>query len=327
MLVVVLNIALIAAVGWLATHRDRVSDQLAVWNFTPSTVIAEYATRSTMTEEGRFLFYASRPLIATGGTFDNVCAAHQEGVGILGCYLPVDRSIHLFDVTDDRLDGLEEVVASHETLHAVWDRMSDAERATLAPLLEAEVTKRPDDATLATTLAFYAKSEPGERLNELHSILGTEYTELSPALEKHYAQYFVNRKAVAALHEKSNAVFVAQAQQVTDLVAQIKTLASGIDADYASYNSGYDQLGADVKAFNAKAQSGAFGSPGDFDSARDALTARQGRLDALYRSIESRHGQYNDLVAQLNALNAKGDQLNQSINIAPRDPNGVAPKS
>ena len=322
-LVVLLNVALIAAIGWLATHRDRVSDQFAVWNFTPNAAIAQYAAQSTMTDEGRFLFYASRPAIATGTTFDDACAAHQEGVGILGCYLPGDRSIHLFDVTDPRLDGLEDVVASHEMLHAAWDRMSDSERAILGPLLEAEVAKLADDTTLRDTMAFYATSEPGERINELHSILGTEYADLSPALEAHYAEYFSNRKAVAALHEQSNAVFVAQAKQVSDLLAQIKALATGIDADYASYNSGYDQLGTDVAAFNASAQSGSFSSQRDFNGERNALIARQANLDALYASINARHGQYTDLVAQLKALNAQGDQLNQSINIAPRDSTGV----
>lgn len=324
-LAILLNIALVAAIVWLGTHRDRVSDQFAVWNFTPNAAITEYASRSTMTDEGRFLFYASTPVIATGPAFDAACAAHQEGVGILGCYLPGDRSIHLFDVTDSRLDGLEEVVASHEMLHAAWDRMSQSDRDALAPLLEAEVAKRADDTTLTDTLAFYATAEPGERLNELHSILGTEYADLSPALEAHYALYFSDRRAVVTLHDTSNAVFVAQAKQVDDLVTQINALTAGIDTDYAAYNAGYDQLGADVADFNARAQSGQFSSQSEFQAERDTLVARQDDLDALYGSIADRKSQYNDLVAQLDSLNAEGAELNKSINIEPRDSTGVAP--
>jgi hypothetical protein len=323
-LAILLNVALVATIVWLGTHRDRVSDQFAVWNFTPNAAIAEYAARSTMTDEGRFLFYASKPVVASGKTFDDACAAHQEGVGILGCYLPGDRSIHLFDVTDPRLDGLEEVVAAHEMLHAAWDRMSQAERDALAPLLEAEVAKRADDTTLADTLAFYATSEPGERLNELHSILGTEYADLSPALEAHYGLYFSDRKAIAALHETSNAVFVEQAKQVSDLVAQINALIDGIDTDYAAYNSGYDQLGLDVDDFNARAQSGKFSSQSEFEAERNVLIGRQADLDNLYASIADRKAQYTDLVTQLDALNAEGAELNQSINIEPRDSTGVA---
>lgn len=323
-LAVLLNVALIAAIGWVATNRDRVSDQFAVWRYTPSAAVAEYADRATMTGEGRFLFYASRPSVSTGTAFDGACASHQEGVGILGCYLPADRSIHLFDVTDPQLDGLEEVVAAHELLHAAWDRMPDSERDALAPLLEAEVTKRADDADLADKLAFYASSEPGERLNELHSILGTEYADLSPALEAHYALYFTDRSAIAALHATSNAVFVEQAKRVNDLVAQINDLAAGIDSDYAAYNSGYDQLGADIQDFNSRAQAGQFASQAEFDAERDGLVARQADLDALYASIDARNTQYDTLVTELDALNAKTDELNKAVNISPRDSTGVA---
>jgi hypothetical protein len=324
-LAVLLNVALIAAILWLGTHRDRVSDQFAVWNFAPTAPISEYAKRSTMTEEGRFLFYASRPSVASGTAFDAACATHQEGVGILGCYLPADRSIHLFDVTDKRLDGLEDVVAAHEMLHAAWDRMSADEHAKLAPLLEAEVAKRQDDTTLAETLAFYATAEPGERLNELHSILGTEYSDLSPQLEAHYAEYFTDRAAVTAMHDSSNAVFVDQAAQVAALVAQIDALAAGIDTDYTAYNAGYDQLTVDVRSFNSRAQAGGFDSQAAFDDARQVLVSRQADLDALYASIQARNDEYSGLVAQLDALNARGDQLNQSINIRPHGPAGVNP--
>ncbi len=322
-LAVLLNLALAVTIGWLVTHRDRVSDQFAVWNYTPSAAITDYASRSTMTDEGRFLFFASRPSVASGKAFETACATHQEGVGILGCYLQTDRSIHLFDVTDPRLDGLEEVVASHEMLHAAWDRMSEDERATLAPLLEAEVAKRSDDSALAATLAFYATAEPGERLNELHSILGTEYSDLSPQLEAHYALYFSDRAAIAAMHDASNAVFLAQQQQITDLVSQIDALMSGINADYAAYNAGYDQLGADVASFNSRAEAGQFGSQAAFNLERDGLVARQADLDALYASIEARSTQYDDLVAQLKALNAQVDELNQSVNIEPHGSAGV----
>lgn len=324
-LAVLLNLALIASIFWLGTHRDRVSDQFAVWNFTAAPAISDYAARSTMTEEGRFLFYASRPSIASGTEFDTACATHQEGVGILGCYLPADRSIHLFDVTDPRLDGLEDVVAAHEMLHAAWDRMSADERAKLAPLLEAEVAKLSDDTALAETLAFYATAEPGERLNELHSILGTEYPDLSPQLEAHYAEYFSDRKAVTAMHDTSNAVFVEQAAQIAALVAQIDALAAGIDTDYAAYNAGYDQLTADVRSFNSRAEAGGFDSQAAFDHERQALISRQADLDTLYGSIQERHDTYAGLVAQLDDLNAQVDQLNQSINISPHDSTGVNP--
>lgn len=323
LLAAVVNIAAVVGVGWVAANSQRVVDQLVVWDFQPSAAIVDYAERSGMNDEGRFLFYASRPVIEGDEKFDGVCSSRQEDVGILGCYLPEARLIYLYDVTDDRLDGLEDVVAAHEMLHAAWYRMSGEERADLGPLLEAEVTARADDTALAETLEFYATAEPGERLNELHSIIGTEFADISPALEAHYAEYFDDRPAVVALHEKSNAVFEEQEAAIEALVAQIDELNASIDADYASYNTGYDQLNADIEAFNVRADSGDFDSQAQFDRERNALLQRQADLDALYTSIDARVNQYNDLVAQLDELNAQVDELNESINIEPRPESGL----
>ena len=122
----IINVAAIVGVVWVLGNAQRVEDQVAVWQFEPSPELEQYVQRAGLGEEGTFLFFASRPVIASGEEFDNACAARTEGVGILGCYRPSDRSIVLFDVTDDRLDGIEEVVAAHEMLHAAWDRMSTA---------------------------------------------------------------------------------------------------------------------------------------------------------------------------------------------------------
>jgi len=322
-LAVLINVAAVAGTVWVVNHPQRVVDQIRVWQYEPNPDIFRYAKRSTMTEEGRFLFYASLPSVDSKETFNGICATQLEDVGILGCYLPSERRIHLFDVTDDRLDGIEEVVASHEMLHAVWDRLDDDERERLGVLLEAEVAARADDTALAETLAFYAKAEPGQRLNELHSIVGTEFADISPELEEHYATYFADRSALVALHEKSNAVFVEQAAAIDELIGRIDALAAGIDADYAAYNAGYDQLNADIDNFNARADAGSFASQAAFDAERNALLNRQAELDAQYESIDARATEYDGLVEQLTALNAQVDQLNQSINIAPRSESGL----
>lgn len=317
-LAMLLNLGLVAAVVLVMLNPQRTIDQIAVWRFEPPADIAAYADRATMTDEGRFLFFASRPEIERDAAFDRICASHLEDVGVLGCYVHADRRIHLYDVTDERLEGIEEVVAAHEMLHAAWDRMSRAEQQRLEPLLEAEVDARADDEALAQTLEFYAEAEPGERANELHSILGTEYGDLGAELESHYARYFTDRDALLALHEQSNAVFVQQQAAIEALVAQLEALSAAVDADYAAYNAGYDALNAQILAFNARAESGDFDSQSQFDQERNALLARQAELDALYASIDARAKQYDAMVVQLDALNAEVDELNESINIDPR---------
>jgi hypothetical protein len=309
--------------GWMLLNPQRVTDQVTVWQFEPDATITGYADRAGLTDEGRFLFYASRPTVYSGDAFDEQCSTESEGVGILGCYQHDDRRIYLFDVTDDRLDGIEEVVAAHEMLHAAWDRMSTAERDALAPLLETEATARAGDPEFAERLAFYAAAEPGQRVNELHSIIGTEFAGIGPELEQHYERYFTSRAELVALHEKSNAVFQQQQEAIDAIVVQLGEIEAGVDADYASYNAGYDELNNDILIFNDKAENGEFASQAAFQRERDALLARQAELDALYDSIAARQEQYTALVAQLDELNAVVAGLNESLNIPPREESGL----
>lgn len=315
---VLLNVALLAGSTWVALNPQRVADQFVVWQYEPSVTVSLYSERTTMTEHGRFLFLASAPSIESEGDFDEICATQLEDVGILGCYLPDEKRIYLYDVTDDRLAGIEEVVAAHEMLHAAWDSLDDAERERLEVLLEAEVTARADDEELTETLAFYAKTEPGQRINELHSIVATEFAQISDELEEYYSQYFVDRAATIALHDASSAVFEEQEAQIEALVARLETLEASINADEATYNAGYDALNRDIDSFNARAESGDFSSQAQFDRERNALLARQAELDALFTSVDARVTEYNGLIEELDALNARITELNESINITPR---------
>lgn len=322
-LAVALNLVVIATGVWALTNQQRISDQFAVWDFEPSATVRAYVTTSAMSEEGQFLFYASHPKIETNPIFNTTCSNVEENFGVLGCYFPSSKSIFLYDVTDDRLDGIEEVVAAHEMLHAAWDRMSSAEQDDLTPLLEAAAESMKDDPEFATTLEFYAKTEPGERANELHSIIGTEFADLTPELEAHYAAYFTDRSTVVALHEKSNAVFTEQLEASAKLVDQLDTLRASIDDDYATYNSGYDQLNDDIDSFNSRADVGDFNTLDQFNRERNELTSRQDSLNTLYDSIEADVDTYDDLVKQLEALNTTISELNQSINIEPRNEDGI----
>jgi hypothetical protein len=323
LVIVVVALALGSAGVWALTHRQYIADQLTVWNFHTSSTIDGYITRSTMTGEGEFLFLASQPEVSTAAKFNDVCANHEEGSGVLGCYLPTPKTITLFDVTDPRLDGIEEVVASHEMLHAAWDRMSEQQRNDLAPLLEAAFAQQSENKDLTARMEFYERNEPGERLNELHSILGTEVAKLSPALEKYYSSYFSDRQALVALHVKSNAVFVDLEAKSAALVSELDALKTSIETDYASYNAGYDALNQDVNAFNTKAKSGGFSSQSEYNSQRNALLTRQAALDARFASIQARETTYEEKVKELQSLNALAVDLNTSLNIVPRTSDGV----
>lgn len=313
------TLALIAGAStWTMANRQYIVDQVAVWGFHATPVISSYVDRSTMSGRGEFLFLASKPTIASKRSFNGVCGNSEAGAGILGCYLPSDRTIVLFDVTNEQLDGIEEVVASHEMLHAGWDRLGADEKARLTTLLEAEAATLSTDTAFVERMKVYADLEPGERTNELHSILGTEVERLSPALEEYYARYFTDRSALLALHVASDAVFVALEARAKALTDELESLRTSIEADYARYNDGFDALNRDVDRFNAAADSGGFPSPSQFQRARSALVDRQAALDALFASIGERSDAFDAKAAELKSLNAQTVELNTSLNIVPR---------
>ncbi|TQL48493.1 hypothetical protein FB562_1587 [Homoserinimonas aerilata] len=313
--------AIIAAVAfagiWVVNNPQPLIDQVTVWQFEPDAVIAGHAERLQLSDHGRFLYYASNPVVSGADAFATECPKNddEQEFGILGCYLPKDKTIFLFDVTDERLDGREEVVAAHEMLHAAWDRLSDDEREHLGTLLEAESAKHMGDEEFAKRMDFYARIEPGQRHNELHSIIGTEIADVSPELEKYYSQYFVDRDVVTGLHAASNAVFVELQRQSDALVQQMTALRQSTEADYASYVSGYDELNSDIRTFNRRADSSFFASEAAFTTARTSLMERRDELDALYASVLERQDQYDALASQLGQLNATSAELQRGLNI------------
>jgi len=316
--VTIVFVALVGGGFWVSTNQQTITDQFTVWQFEPSPAVDSHVSRLALTDHGRFLYFASTPAVSDHDTFSTKCPSDsdEEDYGILGCYVPSSMTIYLFDVTDERLDGTEEVTAAHEMLHAAWDRLDSDTRAELSDLLEVEYDRLSGDTAFVERMEFYARTEPGQRSNELHSIIGTESTDLSPALEEYYSQYFTDRSIVTDLHVASNAVFLQLQTQADALIASLDALRDSIESDYAKYTSGYDSLNADVEAFNRRADTpGAFPSQAAFNRERSSLIARQDSLDALYASITSRSDQYDALVVELDGVNSTAAELQSGLNI------------
>ena len=313
----VLALALALFGGWAYLNPQPIIDQVTVWQFTPSSAIMAHVERLSLTERGKSLYYASAPLVDTKEAFSSQCPtrAEESDYGILGCYQPAAKRIFLFDVTDSRLDGTEEVTAAHEMLHAAWDRLADEQKNRITALLEAESLRLSSDQTFVDRMSFYERTEPGQRANELHSIIGTEVASLSPDLESYYAAYFTDRSVVTALHTSSNAVFVNLQNQATEILARLDSLKIGIEADYSKYSSGYTSFNSRVADFNRRANAGPFTSQGQFDRERMALVASKSALDTLFDTISARSATYAKLIAELTAIDSTSAELSRGLNI------------
>lgn len=304
------SIVLFAATAWIFINRTYVVDQLSVWQYKPSAEITQVSAKASFNEQGQFLFYASHPLIEERDEFNQHCRQHAEKTAILGCYSA--RKIYLYNITDPRLEGIKEVTAAHEMLHAAYERLSDKERARIDVLVN-EAAKTVQNPGIDRKLKLYDTSEPGERLNELHSMLGSEVKELPDELEVYYARYFTNRLSLVSLAERYETVFTELEQQQKTLVNELNALADSINNESAAYTTQFEALQVAIETFNQRAESGGFSSQSQFNTERNKLIAQQRSLTLSRQSIEAKVADYEAKKTQLEALNVTALGLQNSI--------------
>lgn len=308
-LVVSFILLILSVVVWL--NRQYVVDSISFWRYEPTTAIAAITERTQLTDGGKFAFYAAQPALDGNRTFNAKCDRKEQEAAILGCY--VASRIYIYDVTDERLDGIKEVTAAHELLHAVYQRLSSAERAKIDSLLEAEFAKLQDDPHYSERMAFYARTEPGQRANELHSIIGTEVASISPELEAHYGNYFRHRSVVVQLHANYRSVFTELSQRAQELSAQLDALSQQIKTASATYNDNVKELNSTIQTFNTRATAGDFSSQAQFERERQALVARVGSLEAQRATINKLTEQHEALRQEYNTTVTNSNDLYKSI--------------
>lgn len=291
---------------WDRARGQWLQDQWTVLTEPSPEEIVAIADTTGMSDEGRLIFLASTPEIEDASAFNDDCAVESRGT--LGCFDGTD--IYIYAVTDPRLQGTIEVTAAHEMLHAAYQRLSREERERVDALVEEAVAAIPEDDRVFDDLALYPRSQWPD---EWHSRLGTEFADLPPALEAHYARYFDDRSLVLALHVQSTARLDELETQLDELSTRAEALNDEIGTRSEAYEAALAAYNADVEAFNAKADSGGFTSQAQFDQARSALVARQTALEDERSAINALVDEYNDLVAQLEALDADYADLYGSL--------------
>lgn len=211
----ILGVFILAALNYQA-----ILDQYALATYRPNEFVSSFEGRVALTQEAKAKFYRSKPQLDDKQSFNSDCNTQPHELE-LGCYYR--GTIYVLKIDNASLASEMDVVTAHELLHAVWSNMSVSERNQLVPELERVYTQVADQ-DLKQRMAGYAKNEPGEEANELHSILATEYASLSPALETHYAKYFTNRAQIVSSHEAYQTVFNSRRTELENELTQIRTL-------------------------------------------------------------------------------------------------------
>ena len=179
LLLAVINLCIIACVVAVAIlNRQYIIDKYNAWEFKPSPEIVQIANDVGLNENGRFYYFASRPELDFAKEFNGECRSREQGNAILGCYK--NQRIYIYNVNDERLNGLKEVTAAHEMLHAAYERLPESDKKAVNTLLEKEYRKN-SDAEFSKRMDYYKRNQPGEEYNELHSIIGTEFADISPS--------------------------------------------------------------------------------------------------------------------------------------------------
>ena len=291
--------------------QQRIVDTVNYYTYQPSDAIAKIAETTTMQGDGKFYFYASRPELKSASDFNAFCRNNGEQGALLGCYSK--REIAIYDVNDSRLNGIKEVTAAHEMLHAAWDRLDDSTRKWLEQELKLtyEAHKTPE---LEKRMAMYAETEPGEHYNELHSILGTEIASLPGSLETYYKRYFADRSAIAKQYAQYHGVFETLTKQLRTLGDEINNERPQYLAKVAAHNQQVTTLKADIEQFNNRSETGYFTSDAAFTQARSRILQRQDALSSEGTQLQQQQAAFNQKVKRYNQLAEQSNELNQIIN-------------
>ncbi len=306
----IVSLVIFAFAGWLLLNKQSVIDQVSIWSYEQPANVTALETRVDFTDQGKFYFRATQPKLSESDEFNLGCPRQETGSPILGCY--TEGRIYIYDITDDQLDGIEEVTAAHEMLHAVWERMSSTEQQRIGKLLRVAYAKI-DNADLRERMDYYNRTEPGEFENELHSIIGTELGNLGSELDTYYAKFFKDRKKVLDLHAKYDEVFKDLQTRAENLYNELVAIGKSIETRSAQYAIDVAALSADIQTFNTKADSGEFISQGQFNSERAALVARTNQLDADRIAINNDINTYKDTYAEYQKIGTQIETLNKSI--------------
>lgn len=303
-------VLLLIVITLVYLFRTNISDWVKLQTYSPSPRIEEMVKRSAMNDKGRHLFYINQPETVTKQQFVAKCPAEEKTI-ILGCYHAVQNGIYVLVIAnDDELDGVMEVTAAHEMLHAAYDRLSGDDKHKVVELLTGYYRSHKTDSRIVEAMNVYRSLDQDGLNNEMHSILGTEVENLPDELEKYYAQYFSDRSAVVALANSYRSQFTDRENAVKALEARLKTLIETIDTNRTKLDVMRRDLDQSSRELNSLRTSNADAYNARVDSYNDLVR----RYNSLIEITKEQISEYNRLVEERNKIAFDYDTLSKQLN-------------
>lgn len=298
---------LLATLAGSFVFRQDAYDWYLLRNYSPDSEVAALADETTMTDRARKIFYVNRPMIADRADFNTHCQQNEQSI-VLGCYQSYQRGIFLFDVQDDRLNGVKEVTAAHEMLHAAYDRLNKTEKDKLNSWLEAAF-KQVSNARIKESIERYRQDDPSVVDNELHSILGSEQRTLPKELEDYYKRYFKDRLQVVSYSEQYEQAFIDRRNAVRDYDAKLQVMKKTIDDLSTSLSQESSSINAERNELNQLRRT----DVAKYNSMVDGYNKRVGGYNNQITELESMVSSYNDTVQKRNSVASEEADLVESM--------------
>jgi hypothetical protein len=289
----------IVLLSWLAIavlallNRDTIIDWWKLFGYKAPANILTLASEDTMTPYATTLLKINHPLVLQSTAFNKYCPNDGgEKTIVLGCYHSDEDGIYLLSVSDPRLNGVEEVTAAHEMLHAAYSRLSSSERAKVDGWLLNYYNHDLKDPRIIATIAAYRKTEPGEVVNEMHSVFGTEIMNLPAPLENYYKRYFNNRHKIAQYAAQYEAEFTTRQNAVNSDDTTLSTMLTQINNLKSSISSQYSQITTEQKQLTSLSASGNI----------DEYNSLVGPYNQMVDGYNAEVDQYKNLISNYNNL-------------------------
>ena len=292
------------------TQRWDIYDYWRLRNYEAPAVVSQLALDTAMSDSARRLFYVYHPELKDKNSFSQSCNSSERTI-VLGCYIS-GNGIYLFSVNDERLNGIMQVTAAHEVLHAAYERLSGGEKERTDQMIQTAYAAVKNQR-IHDTIEDYRKN--GANIpNELHSILGTEVRDLPLELEDYYKRYFINRLKIVEYSEKYEQAFTERKQKIADYDHQLENLKQQIEALESDLEMREQTLQNERKRLDALLSAKNFDT---YNAGVAGFNAQVGAYNSLVGRIRGLIDQHNRLVAERNSIAEEEGELIKAIDSRP----------
>lgn len=304
-------LALCAVTAGLLWQRQAIYDWMRLRNYVPPPEVAALASSTTMNGSARHIFYVNQPALQDKEQFNENCTDSEQSI-VLGCYIQ-NRGIYLYNVTDSRLKGVEEVTAAHEMLHAAYDRLSKSDKEKIDQLTQ-QAYQSNNNERIKKTVESYRAKDASVVPNELHSIIATEVRDIPPELENYYKRYFDNRLAIVGMSESYEKEFETREALAKDYKQQLDALKAKVDAQTKGLDGRAKDLAQEYKTLE---RSRGTTDAASFNAAARAYNDKVTTYNVDVSNVTSLIDQYNAILEKYNAVVLEENQLIKAIDSRP----------